>query len=177
MATNVPLLLDGKQEQPVTPGQHACSMTLYVLNIVGPLLYGVFGGILRDVILTTDKDAGAWILVGFASSLILVSLLVTFSGIVLIKSVFSIRTYFKEKEAMDYINIAMLMRHAAAYGLFMIGCVAYLMSQLIWSLRPSQATYIWVARTGVVFNTVLFLQQVLLARIYWDLGNAAKKPT
>lgn len=45
------------------------------------------------------------------------------SGIILTRSIFTIRRYFIEHEAEDFIDTPMLLQHSAAFGLFLIANV------------------------------------------------------
>jgi hypothetical protein len=67
----------------------------------------------------------------------------------------------------------MLLRHAAAYGFYVFAFLLYFVTQVIWSVERTPESYLLVAQTNLFFNIVNFVQQVLLARVYWDLGSKA----
>jgi hypothetical protein len=128
MAINVPRLLEGQEEIKNTKGSKFMFKLITTLNFIAPIMYGVFGGFTRDAILARHVNPMPFIQTAFAVSIVFVIACVINSGVVLIVSVQRIRTYFVEKKAVDYINTGMLVRHAAAYGCFVVACIAYLMA-------------------------------------------------
>jgi hypothetical protein len=94
-----------------------------------------------------------------------------------VKSVFDIRSFFLKSNAANYINTAMLMRHALAFGAYMITIVLYFASLCYWGWVQTASAYDWVMITGVVFNAGSVFSQVLLCNIIADLGMKPKEPT
>lgn len=58
------------------------------------------------------------------------------SGVMLVGGVFKIRKFFKERKATDQINTPMLMRHAAAFGLYLFSTIVYTTGNMLYDLDP-----------------------------------------
>ena len=107
----------------------------------------------------------------YNTALEIVGLLQILSGFYLIRSVLHIRRFFIEKDAKDFINTSMLLRHASSFGLY-ITCTAVfftVLSMYVWS--PSATYYSYTACAGIFFNTGSFISEVLLFNIFWDLAE------
>lgn len=48
---------------------------------------------------------------------------------------FSIRRYFREQDATDYINTGMLLRHALSFGLYLLGTSATGIAEILLSFK------------------------------------------
>lgn len=97
-----------------------------------------------------------------------------YTGLILLRSVFSIRRYFAERKAFDFINTPMLVRHAVAFGLYMLTVVLYNASMVYWGWTQTAQTYYIATICGTLFNIGSTISQVLLCQIMWTLGT--KKP-
>lgn len=71
---------------------------------------------------------------------------------ILLKSVLSIRRYFTERNAIDFINTPMLVRHATAFGLYMLTVVLYNASMVYWGWTRTAQTYYIATICGTLFN-------------------------
>lgn len=94
------------------------------------------------------------------------------SGVMLVRSVQTIRTYFKERNDEDYINTSMLMRHAFAFGLFLIGTILKYAAFTVYSIYPNSG-FAWNAYSVALIFCQLtsFVSQYLLCVIFWGLGE------
>ena len=64
----------------------------------------------------------------------------------------------------------MLIRHATAFGLY-ITCTAVFFTVLsIYVWNPSTKLYNYTAAAGIFFNISMFVSEILLFNIFWDLG-------
>jgi hypothetical protein len=78
------------------------------------------------------------------------------SGYQLIVSVLAIRNFFKARNDEKYINTKMLMRHASAFGLFMVTDLVRYIAFSFYALHPEDPTV---------------LNVYLIAKIFWILGS------
>jgi hypothetical protein len=62
----------------------------------------------------------------------MVGVLQVYSGIMLVSSVIKIKRFFAERNATNFINTSMLLRHAIAFGLYMATTVAYFLALCYW---------------------------------------------
>jgi hypothetical protein len=112
----------------------------------------------------------------YNTALEIVGVLQMWSGFFLMKSVLSIRRFFIDHNAQEFINTRMLLRHATAFGLYITCTAAFftVLSMYVWS--PSTTLYNYTAGTGIFFNCGSFISQVLLFNIFWDLSVKIEKP-
>lgn len=87
-----------------------------------------------------------------------------------------IRKFFVQKNAVNFINTQMMIRHATAFGLYMVTIVIYFAALCYWGWVQTADAYDWVMITGIVFNIGSLFSQVLLCAIIWDLGAKTSKP-
>lgn len=89
----------------------------------------------------------------------------------------SIRSFFIERNAKDFINTSMLLRHATSFGLYITCTVVFftVLSMYVWS--PSTKLYEYTAGAGIFFNLGSFISEALLFNIFWDLGNKIERET
>lgn len=94
----------------------------------------------------------------------------------LIIGVLNIRAFFKRKNATDFINTGMLLRHAGAFGLYLVCTTAKNIAYTFVSLSPGNQT-IYNIFSGVLIGNYFgqFLSQLLLCDIFWDLGTDTTK--
>jgi hypothetical protein len=59
----------------------------------------------------------------------------------MVKSVFSIRKFFKERNASKFINIPMLVRHSVAFVMYLFSTVADYGTFAIYTVFPSDYTF------------------------------------
>jgi hypothetical protein len=95
------------------------------------------------------------------------------SGLILVWSTISIHRFFKARNQTDYINTPMLLRHAAAYALYLLSSMFYFGSLFVYILSPFSAK----ASTVFLYSVVIFMfaqmiSELLLMTIFWDLGKA-----
>lgn len=70
----------------------------------------------------------------------MVALLQVVSGFVLVRSLLKIRSFFKDKDAADSIDIRALLRHAAAFGLYLGATVIDISAMVLVIAFPSETT-------------------------------------
>ena len=100
----------------------------------------------------------------------LVGILQIASGIVLVKSVYSVHRFFKKNNAESYINTGMLLRHAAAFGLYLLTCSAYYITWAFFTMDESQEMFHFFLLALLCYKIGSFIAELLLVGIFWDLG-------
>jgi hypothetical protein len=101
----------------------------------------------------------------------IVGLLQCFSGYIMVKSVLSIRKFFKERNATNFINIPMLMRHSVAFVLYLLSTLADYGTFAIFLAFPNDYTFNLFMTAQDFWVIGGFVSQVLLCQIFWDLGT------
>lgn len=93
------------------------------------------------------------------------------SGFILIKSVMNIKKFFKEHNAENFINLPVLMRHAAAFGLYLIGTSVMGIVGVWFGTDFNRETfeiYSWFFMAEICIE---FVSGMLLCEILWPLGT------
>lgn len=98
------------------------------------------------------------------------------SGIMLVYGVLSIRSFFKKRNAEDFINTGMLLRHAGAFGLYMLSAGMYYGTHTIYSFNPNTVTWNIFLLGGVFGFLGSLIAQLFLSVIFWDLGKKLDGP-
>lgn len=107
-----------------------------------------------------------WDLVGFCQ--------IT-SGIILVIGVLNINRFFTERNAKDFINTAMLLRHASAFGLYLFSVFLYYGGHTLHSIDSSNNTLWNIFLMGGICGYIGGLvAQLFLCAIFWDLGKKVK---
>jgi uncharacterized membrane protein YciS (DUF1049 family) len=81
-----------------------------------------------------------------------------------------------ERDAVDFINTKMLIRHALAFGLYMLTILMYNASLCYWGWKQTPESYYIATILGTLFNIGSTISQLLLCQIMWSLGTAVIKP-
>jgi hypothetical protein len=98
------------------------------------------------------------------------------SGIMLVRSVISIRDYLKQNNP-DGIDTKKLVTHSGAFGLYLICQVIYLASQILYTLNPTETTFnLWTLGSMLYFFGSL-ISQICLILIFWDIGKKESRKT
>lgn len=107
----------------------------------------------------------------------MVALLQVVSGFVLVRSLLKVRSFFKDRDAADSIDIRALLRHAAAFGLYLVATVVDISAMVLVVAFPSDVTLRIYLGVEVFWALMLFVSQVLLGIIFWNLGTSEDEPT
>lgn len=177
MATNVPLLLDGKTEKLPTTCEKVIYWTLLTLNIAAPLLLAFSQVTFRIRVNYNGLPPYKWQSFSYNTALEIVGLLQIWSGFFLVRSVLKIRRFFIEHDAKDFINTSMLLRHATAFGLYITCTAAFFTVLSIYVWTAQSKWYSYTAATGIFFNLGSFISELLLFNIFWDLAAKIEKPS
>lgn len=104
-----------------------------------------------------------------------VACLQVYSGVLLIKSVMRIRQFFVKRNASNYIDTGMLLRHAITFGLYITTTVVYFGCFCVYTWDSSNEKLKHVMwPLGVFYNTGGTISQLLLVQIFWSLGSKRK---
>lgn len=86
--------------------------------------------------ITRLAPADSWVTTLASTCSVATGVCQTISGVVLIKSVFDIYNFFKQRGDESHLNFLRLLRHALAYGLFLASNALYLFSDVLRILWP-----------------------------------------
>lgn len=103
---------------------------------------------------------------GFA----VIVMLQCWTGYHLISSVVSIRRFFVDRNAQEFINTKMLLRHALAFGLYISTAIVYYTFLSIYLWTNSKKIYLIFAWVGIFYRIGSFISEMLLSQIFWGLG-------
>ena len=130
----VPIMLNGLQETAPTLFSKVMFWVLCTLNVCGGLAVGVFYGLdnmCEDAHVeffcspVPDGDneikSKAYIDPGRTWGGYTSNACAFISGFILIAAVFKIRKFFRERDATEFIDTAMMVRHGLAFGLYVLG--------------------------------------------------------
>lgn len=131
IAKRVPLALDGKQEEPPSTCEKVTYWSLFAANITFVVLRGTF----LIVVFLNLRGVSNFVVTVKVIATTCMGICAIISGVMLVAGVIKIRKFFKEKEAEDSINLPMLIRHAVAFGL-------YLVSSCIWLTALTITSYV-----------------------------------
>jgi hypothetical protein len=153
MATNVPLLLEGKPEKPVTSCERFTYWTLLILNVLAGFFTGLLLYIFRmQTLIYGMTKPDAWVSNFFNIAQESVCALEIYSGVVLVNSVLRIRRFFVERNAESYINTAMLIRHATCFILYIVTVTSFYLCFGYYTIYPTKENYVYAAASGIFFN-------------------------
>lgn len=76
------------------------------------------------------------------------------SGIILVNSVNNIRKFFIEQNAKNYINLSELMRHATAFGLYMVSAIISYSTHSLSTLNPDNPTFVSIWMMGMLIGCI-----------------------
>ena len=85
------------------------------------------------------------------------------SGVILVRGILRIRRFFREQDAEDYINTAMLLRHGIAFSLYLFGTSLTAISLVFFNIWPDDKQVKRVFFTLFTLDFVFeFVSQLLL---------------
>lgn len=142
---------------------------ILALNYITPILSGVFDILYYLKAINDVENSSAaisnnrftYVEQGLRISLCAVvssvGVLQCISGVILIRSVFSIRNFFKTHDADEVIDTRQLVLHSSAFGIYLIAQVIYYGSWTIRIKRDDQSALFFVAQIGTFFYLVFNL--------------------
>lgn len=97
------------------------------------------------------------------------------SGVMLVKAVWKIRQFFRENGAEDYIDTAMLWRHAISFILYLLSTTMLYTAVELYSWFPTSApVYALLIASKVFYSCASVVSEILLCQIFWLLGSRAE---
>jgi hypothetical protein len=145
---------------------------LYVLNVICPLLGLLIYLVYWDTLFFGSGTLTLLQEVALNFVINSIGVLQIISGVFLISSVFTIREFFKSKDASEVINTSNMILHAGAFGLYLLADVVYYIAMdlnVIWPENPQVVRFFDDACVFFIFAN--FMAQLLLVVIFWDLGR------
>jgi hypothetical protein len=136
MLKNIPCKLEGKPVAPLTSWDKFAYWALLAANIIFPLSFAVVVFLFRRDTFVKEITPSSTFTIAMDTCTQLTGVFQIVSGVILIKSVWGIRSYFKQKGAMNYINTSMLLTHAAAFCLYLVSAIGYFGTYLFVMLFP-----------------------------------------
>jgi hypothetical protein len=137
MSKRVPCVLLGLQETPQSDCSRWTGKILMALNVIAPIAQGTSCYFLRETQFVEKQKPPQWLPLFVTSSYAFVGMLLVVSGIILIKSVIKIRSFFKAQNASEYIDVPMLIRHSVSFGLYLVTIVCFFTVFSIYSFFPN----------------------------------------
>jgi hypothetical protein len=171
MATNMPLILEGKQIVEKSACGKVVHWMLLVLNIAVPVLFDAALIRLRYLKSILGEKPPEWLSICYNTGIEAIGIVQVISGVIMFKSVIEIRRFFINKNAANHINTSMLIRHASAFLLYIVTTLGHFTAASLWAYNPVPSQYVWVAVSGIFFNIGSFISQILLCNIFWSLGQ------
>lgn len=94
------------------------------------------------------------------------------SGVQLVKGVFAVRRFFRERNQQQRINTISMTIHAFAFGLYLLAVTISLFVFSLYVIFPLNETLenIYTV-TSLLLVLTSFLSQLFLVFIFWELGN------
>lgn len=98
------------------------------------------------------------------------------SGYILVRSVWRIRSFFKNNNAEDWINLNELIRHATAFGIYMISSIIRYTTHELWARYPDSGVALGTFLIGTLLWVIgSMIAQCFLCVIFWTLSGQIKK--
>ena len=136
ISRQVPAKLGGQPYKPDTIWDHALFWFLVAFNILAGLGYSLSLVLFWNLVFLEKQSPPQWIRDLKIYSTFGSRLLAIISGVILVMGVIRIKNFFKQSGNQDYINTQMLLRHAAAFSLYLVGTTASSVSLLFVNLYP-----------------------------------------
>lgn len=172
ISIKIPSKLDNKPEVETSHHEKVKYWVLLSLNIIAPVLMGVAAITLRTTVFIKEEKPSTFLSIFNAVAYDTAGALQTYSGVVLVRSVLSIRNFFRDKGKEDFINTGMLVRHALAFGLYLFITIIFFLAFTVYAFFPDSPKIFTIFNlTAIGFYFGSLIAQVLLCRIFWDLGK------
>lgn len=140
IAKKVPAKLNGQPEEPETQCEKGTFWTLLATNIISAILYGVtFCDLYLAVFVRREPIKHFTAILKYIATYATAFCGIV-SGVILVRGVIQIRRFFKERDATDFINLPMLTRHAAAFGLYLLSTTLWAFATMLRNMFPYSST-------------------------------------
>lgn len=98
------------------------------------------------------------------------------AGVILLTGVVRIKKFFEERKAMDFINSGMLLRHAIAFILYLLGATASAVCLMFVNLYPGNETIYDIFSAVYIADLMAqWVSELLLCEIFWTIGKDLSK--
>lgn len=154
MVKRAPNVLDGKPcTNDRTLFEQFIYWTMLLFNVLSAIVYGFTTSLFYEKVWSKGENpelVKTWIIV----SNFTVRACLIVSGAILVACVVKIRAYFKAKNATDYIDTKMLLRHGIAYGLYLVGSITTALVLMVYNLRPDNKALIAIIPWVLIGNSI-----------------------
>lgn len=151
ISKNAPNQLDGKPEEPETKWEKLTFWSVSALNVIATV--GLV--VVTPVVFSKGLSNLQSYMFNFSRlGLVLVAII---AGFILVMSVVEIRDFFKRKDALDFIDTNMFIRHATVFGLYLVGTTSH---GVVGSLRDFIDAP-WVVNLYVVVRITDYVLQLI----------------
>lgn len=110
---------------------------MLVLNTIAGFGVGVSLIFFRMRTTINGLPAVPWIGWVYNIALQVVGLLQIYSGVILVKSVLSIRRFFIDRKAEEHINTRQFLRHSACFVIYIVTSTSFTVAFGIYTLKPT----------------------------------------
>jgi hypothetical protein len=175
IAKKVPAMLNGKPEEVETTCNKVNYWLLFLNNVISALAYGYsLIPYYRDKYVLFKEPKLGFVIYRIVATF-WVRICSIISGYILVVSVLRVKNFFKERNAEDFINTPMLLRHGIAFGLYLLGTILSGVSLVFVNLNPdSVSAYNIFSFFYIVDFLMEFISQILLCQIFWAWGTDDK---
>ena len=141
-------------------------------NIVSSCAYGYSAVPFYTLVLIKKEKPGPGLITYRIITTFWVRVMSIVSGLILIKSVLQIRNFFKEHNATEFVNTNMLLRHGAAFGLYLVCTIVTAISLMLVNIySENQKIYNIFSICFIADFLGEFVSQVLLCQVFWEWGK------
>ena len=112
-----------------------------------------------------------WLTISFDVVYVSTNILLGISCFTVIRNVFRIRMYLIKQGAKDFIDTAVLLRHALVFGLVFVFVIAQTITFFIQLWAPTIFTYAIFQVTSFVMTLAISVSDLLLANLFWIIGK------
>lgn len=173
IAHKVPAMIKGEPEKEVTCWDDFVHWFLWANNILSAIAYGYSLVPYYQIILLGyhGGEVGTFLVVYRIIATYWVRICSIISGYILVSSVIDVKNFFKERDAEDFINTPMLLRHGIAFSLYLIGTTVTAITLMFVNIYPeSQRAYDVFSAFYILDFLMEFVSQILLCQVFWLWG-------
>lgn len=114
------------------------------------MIFGLAAGFYDYIEYVLKKQPSAWLTARIAVTSTLAFACSIVSGAFLIKSLVTIRQFFKEKGGLDNLRTSTMVKHAVAFGFYMVCLVAFNIAAIAYNVTISEKALQWAICFGVL---------------------------
>lgn len=145
---------------------------ILALNWLCPTASGVAAYLLRTAIFI-DKEKPSVLLSLFNSIVYDASgVLQIISGVILVRAIFSIKNFVKDRKAERFINTRMLVMHSYSFILYLVTTCIFYASFTLYAFDPSNSNIFLIFNIcAIVWMCGSYVSEIILVIIFYDQGT------